>query len=142
MPKGISNFQIKFVIKNFQDDDMMKNFVGIYFQQTIWTNLLISNQWYLKKLAISFLFAKTGSSDKDVTHWWSILSIEAKTDLFFFFFWFAWNWWIKKLYYTRPWISYTKNIIWNWKNDKNRQQNIKYKIFDERVSDFKQKRNW
>ena len=86
MPKGISNFQIKFVIKNFQDDDMMKNFVGIYFQQTIWTNLLISNQWYLKKLAISFLIAKTGSSDKDVTHWWSILSIEAKTDLFFFFF--------------------------------------------------------
>ena len=88
MPKGISNFQIKFVIKNFQDDDMMKNFVGIYFQQTIWTNLLISNQWYLKKLAISFLIAKTGSSDKDVTHWWSILSIEAKTDLFFFFFFF------------------------------------------------------
>ena len=30
MPKGISNFQIKFVIKNFQDDDMMKNFVGVF----------------------------------------------------------------------------------------------------------------
>ena len=115
----------------------------VYFQQTIWTNLSISNQWYLKKLAISFLIPKTDSSDKDVTHWWSILGIEAKTDLFFFFFFlFVWNWWTKKLYYTRPWISYTKNIIWNWKNDKNRQQNIKYKIFDERVSDFKQKRNW
>ena len=130
MPKGISNFQIKFVIKNFQEMIWWKILL-VYFQQTIWTNLSMSNQWYLKKLAISFLIAKTGSSDKDVTHWWSILSIEAKTDLFFFFFWFAWNWWIKKLYYTRPWISYTKNIIWNWKNDKNRQ--IKYKIFDERV---------
>ena len=30
------------------------------------------------------LIANTDSSSKDGTHWWSILNIEPKTDIFFF----------------------------------------------------------
>ena len=32
----------------------------------------------------SFNFANTGSSSKGGTHWWSVLDIEPKTDIFFF----------------------------------------------------------
>ena len=30
MPKGISNFQIGDTIKNIEDNDIMKNFVGVF----------------------------------------------------------------------------------------------------------------
>ena len=37
-----------------------------------------------KKGKCSFIIAKTDASSKQGTHWWSILDIEPKTDIFFF----------------------------------------------------------
>ena len=37
-----------------------------------------------KKVKYHFLIANTDSSDKKAKHWWSILDIEPKTDIFFF----------------------------------------------------------
>ena len=39
-----------------------------------------------KKGKYSFIIANTDSSEKDGTHWWSILNTEPKTDTFFFDF--------------------------------------------------------
>ena len=36
-----------------------------------------------KKGKYPFIIANTDSSDKGGTHWWSILDIEPRTDLFF-----------------------------------------------------------
>ena len=40
----------------------------------------------MKKRQVSFLIANTDSAEKNGTHWWSILDIEPKTDLFFYSF--------------------------------------------------------
>ena len=37
-----------------------------------------------KKGKYPFIIANNYSSDKDGTHWWSIMDIDPKTDLFFF----------------------------------------------------------
>ena len=37
-----------------------------------------------KKGKYPFLIANTDSSSKEGTHWWSVLDIEPKTDIFFF----------------------------------------------------------
>ena len=37
-----------------------------------------------KKVKYPFLIANTDDSEKKGTHWWSILNIEPKTDIFFF----------------------------------------------------------
>ena len=38
-----------------------------------------------KKGKFPFIIAHTDSSEKRRTHWWSILDIEHKTDIFFFY---------------------------------------------------------
>ena len=37
-----------------------------------------------KKVKYPFLIVNTDDSEKKGTHWWSILNIEPKTDIFFF----------------------------------------------------------
>ena len=66
MPKGISNFQIEDVIKNLEDDDIMKNFVGV-FPANHMNNFksMISE----KTGKYSFLIVNTDRSGKDGTHW-------------------------------------------------------------------------
>ena len=55
------------------------------FTQNTWTNSSIIKWWFLKKReGTRFLIANTDSSSKEGTHWWSILDIEPKTDIFFF----------------------------------------------------------
>ena len=111
MSKEISNFQIEQTIKNLIDDDIMKNFVGVF--PAIHTNKLIDSK--------SMISGKTSFFDckhrqlrqgrytlvKHTWHWIKTWS--------FFFFWFFWNWRAKKFYDTERWKGYTKNIIWNWK---------------------------
>ena len=78
---GISNFQIE-AFKKIDDQDLLSNFVGVF----------ASN--YMKKFInhaamiedpgkFPFIIANTDASDKFGTHWWSILDIESRTNIFF-----------------------------------------------------------
>ena len=86
MLKGISNFQIESAIKNLNNDDLNENSVGVFpanhMSKFIDFKSLISE----KKGKYPFLIANTDSSEKKGTHWWSILDIEPKRDLFFYSF--------------------------------------------------------
>ena len=52
----------------------------------IWTGLLIMLLWYLTRENYPFIRANTDNSEKPGVHWWSILDIEPKTDIFLFDF--------------------------------------------------------
>ena len=79
----IRNFQIEDVIKNIRDKDLMDNFIGVspsnYMNRFIDHAAMISD-----KGKYPFIIANSNSSDKFGIHWWSILGIEPKTDIFFF----------------------------------------------------------
>ena len=57
---GISNFQIEETFEKIGDEDLLKNFVGV------------------------FIITNTDADDKPGIHWCSILDIEPKNDIFFF----------------------------------------------------------
>ena len=82
---GISNFQIENVIENIGDDDLKNNFVGVF--PSNYTNKFIDHASMISsKVKHPFIIANTDSSKKPGVHWWSILDIEPKPDLFFFLF--------------------------------------------------------
>ena len=82
MNNKISNFQIEEAFKNIVDEDISNNFAGVfpsnYMNKFIDHKIMISE----KKGKYPFLIANTDSSIKGGTHWWSILDIEPKTDIF------------------------------------------------------------
>ena len=82
MSEGISNFQTESTIKNLNDEDIMKNFVGVFpanrMNKFINFKVMISE----KTGKYPFFIANTDSLDKNGAHWWSIQGIEPKTDLF------------------------------------------------------------
>ena len=84
MSEGISNFHIEEALRNINNPDINDNFVGAF--PANHTNKFIDYKSVIseKEGKLPFLIANTDSSDKKDTHWWSILDIEPKTDLFFF----------------------------------------------------------
>ena len=83
MAKGISNFQID-ALKNMNNDDIDDNFVGVFPSNHV--NQFIDHAAMIseRKGKYSSIVANTDSSEKGGTHWWSILNIEPKQDIFFF----------------------------------------------------------
>ena len=80
---GRSNFQIEDAIKNIGDKDLIDNFVGVFTSN--YMNKFIDHAAMISdKGKYPFIIANTDSSDKPGVHWWSILDIEPKTDIFFF----------------------------------------------------------
>ena len=81
---GISNFQIKNAIKNVKHEDLDDCFVGVFPSNHM--NKFINHAVMIseKKGKYPFVIVNTDSSEKGDTHWWSILDIEPKTDIFFF----------------------------------------------------------
>ena len=81
---GISNFQIEEAFKNIGDEDIGNNFVRVfpsnYMNKFIDHKLIISG----KKGKYLFIIANTYASSKSRMHWWSILDIESKADIFLF----------------------------------------------------------
>ena len=79
---GISNFQIENAIQNIRDNDLIDNFVGVFF-----SNYMIKFIDYASMISdkgkYSFIIANTDNSEKPGVHWWSILDIEPKTDIFY-----------------------------------------------------------
>ena len=83
MSKGISNFQIENVFRHIDDPDINKNFVGVSPANHL--NRFIDYKSMKKKNTYPFIIANNNSSDKNGTHWLSILDIELKTNLLSFF---------------------------------------------------------
>ena len=83
MSKGISNLQNENTIENLEGNDLNNNFVGVFLSNCM--NKFINHSAISsKKGKYPFVIASTNSSEKGGTHWWSILDIEPKTDIFFF----------------------------------------------------------
>ena len=84
MVDGISNFQIEEDFKNINDQDINDNFVGAFLSNHM--NKFIDHASMIshKNGKYLFIIANTDSSDKSGTHWWGVLDIEPKTDIFFF----------------------------------------------------------
>ena len=96
---GISNFQIEDAMKRISDEDLLNNFVGVFPLDHMKRFINHSAMIEEKKGKYPFIIANTDDSDKKGTHWWSILNIEPKNELFFFrFFWFRRS---KAVYYPR-----------------------------------------
>ena len=92
MSKWISNIQIKNAIKNIEDEDLNDNFVGLFSSNHM--NKFINHAVMIseKQGKYPFVIANADTSEKGGTHWWSILDIEPKTDIFFFIFYYmVWN---------------------------------------------------
>ena len=66
------------------DDDIYDNFVGVFSSNHM--NKFIDHTAMIseKKGKYPFVIANTDSSEKEGTHWWSILDTEPKQDIFFF----------------------------------------------------------
>ena len=80
---GISNFQIEEAFKNIDDEDLLNNFVGVF--PSNYMNKFINHATMIKDSGkYPFIIANTDSADKPWEHWWSVLDIEPRTDIFFF----------------------------------------------------------
>ena len=80
---GISNFQIEEAFKKIDDQDLLDNFVGVF--PSNYMNKFINHVAMIEDSGkFPFIIANTDSSKKSAMHWWSILDIEPRTDIFFF----------------------------------------------------------
>ena len=85
--KGISNFQIGKAIKNIEDEDLNDHFVGVF--PSYYKNRFVNHAAMIfeKKGKYPFVITNTDSGENGGTHWWSILDIKPKTDIFSLIFW-------------------------------------------------------
>ena len=81
--RGISNFQIEDAIANIRDDNLTNNFVGVF--PSNYMNKLIDDTAMMNELGgkYPFIIANPDARSKQGTHWWSILDIDPKKDIFF-----------------------------------------------------------
>ena len=80
---GISNFQIEKAFKKIDDEDLLDNFVGVF--PSNYMNKLINHAAMIEDSGkYPFIIANTDSADTPGEHWWNILDIEPRTDIFFF----------------------------------------------------------
>ena len=86
MTKGISNFEIEPVFKEINSDDLNENFLAVFPSDKI--NKFIMFERMMPGKKYPFIISNADRSDKNGTHWWSILNISPKSELFFLlFFW-------------------------------------------------------
>ena len=79
---GISNFQIENAIKKIDDEDVLDNFVGVF--PSNYMNRFINHFAMIeeKKGKYAFIIANNDADNEKGTHWWSILNIEPRNELF------------------------------------------------------------
>ena len=80
---GISNTKREKAFKEIYDPDLLNNFVGVFPSDNL--NKFGNHAAMINNSGkYPFIIANTDDSEKEGTHWWSILDIEPKTDIFFF----------------------------------------------------------
>ena len=84
MSRWVSNFQTEHAIEKIGDGDLDDNFVGAF--PSNYMNEFINHADMISDIKVKypFVIANTDSSEKGRAHWWSVLDIEPKTDIFFF----------------------------------------------------------
>ena len=84
MSRWVSNFQTEHAIEKIGDGDLDDNFVGVF--PSNYMNKFINHADMISDIKVKypFIIANTDSSEKGRAHWWSVLDIEPKTDIFFF----------------------------------------------------------
>ena len=86
MLKGISNFQIEDSIKEIDDEDLNNSFVGVFPADKMNKFIDFKQMIQEKTAKYPFIIAHAKDLSKEGEHWWSILDIEPKKELFFSFF--------------------------------------------------------
>ena len=80
---GISNFQIEDAFKKIGDEDLSEYFVGVFPSNDM--NKFINHAAMISdKGKYPFIIANTDASNKPGVHWWSILDIDPRKNIFFF----------------------------------------------------------
>ena len=82
MSKGISDIEIEKLFKEINNDDLNENFLGVYPSDKI--NKFIMFEKMMPGKKYPFLVSNTDRSDQGRMHWWSIMNISPKKELFFF----------------------------------------------------------
>ena len=80
---GISNITIKKIFEN-ENDDLEKNFVGIYSSNSITKFINCYKIIKEKDCCYPFAIFNTDRANIPGTHWWSFLNIYPKTELLLF----------------------------------------------------------
>ena len=82
MSKGISNIESKKLFKEINNDDLNESFLGVYPSNKITKFIMFQKIMPGKKYPS--LISNTDRSDQDGMHWWSLINISPKSDLFLF----------------------------------------------------------
>ena len=77
--EGLSNFDIEEIFNRADNSDLLQNFVGVFPSNKM--NKFLDFKKMMKGKKYPFLIANTDRSDKQGTHWWSILDIDGKKDI-------------------------------------------------------------
>ena len=80
--EGLSNFDTEEIFNKANNNDLLKNFVGAFLSNKM--NKFLDFKKMMKGMKYPFLIANTDRSDKQGTHWWSILDIDGKKDFLLF----------------------------------------------------------
>ena len=81
MSKGISNIETEKLFNEINNDDLNENFLGVYPSDK--TNKFIMFEKMMPGKKYPFLISNMDRSDHGATHWWSIMNISPKSELFF-----------------------------------------------------------
>ena len=84
---GISNFEIERIIKNSNNNNLINNLVGVFPFDKI--KKFIDSHGLMKEKSNAtypFLISNTDRATTTGTHWWIILDIHSKSQLFFMIF--------------------------------------------------------
>ena len=74
--EGLSNFDIEEIFNRVDNSDLLQNFVGVFPSNKM--NKFSDFKKMMKGMKYPFLIVNTDRSDKEGTHWWSILDIDKK----------------------------------------------------------------
>ena len=84
MEGGVSNKTIVFFFAELGNDDVIKNFIGVF--PSNFVNRFISFHDMISESGTKYPFAimNTDQSDKKGTHWWNFLDFHPKKEIFKF----------------------------------------------------------
>ena len=81
---GISNLETERITKNSNNDDLVDNFVGVFSSDKM--NKFIDFHGLMKEKSNAkypFLISNTNRAGTTGTHWWGIVDIHPRSELFF-----------------------------------------------------------
>ena len=80
---GISNFTIKKIINEI-DGDLKQNFLGVFPSNEIFRFFKFKHLIREKKAPYPFMIMNTDRSNEEGEHWWSLMEISSKDQIFLF----------------------------------------------------------